>query len=121
MSIIIAKNCFNRHTKRKILYGPLQYGGANFRHLYMKQGVGQVTTFLRHWRQHTGSGKLLKVALAWHQLSVGTSYSILTRVHEELPHCESVWILSMRTFLASINATIEVDVPGLPLPQRKGD
>ncbi|KAI2512752.1 hypothetical protein MHU86_1540 [Fragilaria crotonensis] len=48
MQIIIAKCGYNRHTKREILYGPLEYGGASFGHLYVQQGVGQVMTFLRH-------------------------------------------------------------------------
>jgi exonuclease III len=46
MQIIIAKCGYNRHTKREILYGPLEYGGASFRHLYVQQGIGQVTSFL---------------------------------------------------------------------------
>ena len=121
MSIIIPKCGYNRHTKRAIMYGPMQYGGANFRHLYMQQGVSQVTTFLRHWRQQLAPGKLLKIALAWHQLSLGISYPFLSRVHENLPHCESKWLASMRTFLAVINATIEVDEPGIPPKQRHGD
>lgn len=33
MSIIVPRCGFNRHTKREILYGPLQFGGASFRHL----------------------------------------------------------------------------------------
>jgi hypothetical protein len=46
MSIIIPKCGYNRHTKREIIFGPMSYGGASFRHLYMEQGVAQVTTFL---------------------------------------------------------------------------
>ena len=121
MSIIIAENGYNRHTKREIIYGPLNYEGANFQHLYMEQGVCQTTTFIRHWRQQFAPGKSLKCALAWHHLSVGMSNSILSRVHDDLPHCESVWILSLRTFLATINATIEVNHTGISPPQRIGD
>jgi Reverse transcriptase (RNA-dependent DNA polymerase) len=121
MSIIIPKCGYNRHTNRAIIYGPMLYGGANFRHMYMQQGVSQITTFLRHWRQQLVPGQLLKTALAWHQLSLGVSYSFLSRVHDELPHCESVWLKSMRTFLAVINASIELDEPCIPPAQRNGD
>jgi hypothetical protein len=103
------------------MYGPMHYGGANFRHFYMQQGVSQVTTFLRHWRQQLAPGKLLKIALAWHQLSLGISDPFLSRVHKNLPHCKSKWLASMRTFLAVINAPIEVDEPGIPPKQRHGD
>lgn len=62
MKIIIARCGYNRNTKREIIYGSMAYGGANFRHLYMQQGVGQLTLFMRHWRQPTSlTGKLLNV------------------------------------------------------------
>jgi hypothetical protein len=48
MTIIVARCGYNRNTKREILYGPMTYGGANFRHLYMHQGTGQLILFLRH-------------------------------------------------------------------------
>ena len=118
MSIIIPKCGYNGHTKQEIVYGPMKYGGANFRHLYMQQGVSQVTTFMRHWRQQLVPGNLLQSAVAWHQLSLGTLYLFLSRVHDHLPHFESVWLASMQKFLAKINATID---PGIPLKQRQGD
>ncbi len=40
MSRIVSKCGYNRNTKKEILYGPLQYGGANFRHLFDQQGLG---------------------------------------------------------------------------------
>ncbi len=52
---------------------------------------------------------------------IGHLVSLLSQVHAKLPHCESVWLASMRTFLATINATIEVDEPGIPPKQRQGD
>jgi hypothetical protein len=60
MSRIVPKCGYNRNTKNEILYGPLQYGGANFRHLFDQQGLGQLTLFLRNWRQQTVAGQLLK-------------------------------------------------------------
>lgn len=41
MGIIVAKCGYNRNTKKEILYGPLCYGGANFRHLYVQQGASR--------------------------------------------------------------------------------
>ena len=122
MTIIVARCGYNRNTKREIIYGPMAYGGANFRHLYMHQGVGQITLFMRHWRQpNTIPGKLLKCAVAWTQMTAGTSYSILQRVYEDLPHMESKWLVSMRTFMAQINASIDLDHKGVPPTQRQHD
>ena len=121
MQIIVAKCGYNRNTKREILYGPLEYGGANFRHLYLHQGVGQVTAFMRHWRQRSATGQLMRCALAWTQMTAGTSYSILKNVTTALPHLESKWLSSLRTFLASIKASLIVDDPGIPPLQRVND
>ena len=122
MTIIVARCGYNRNTKREIVYGPMSYGGANFRHLYMHQGVGQISMFMRHWRQPTTiPGKLLKCAVAWNQMTAGTSYSIFQRVHDVLPHMESKWLASMRTFMSKINANLELDITGVPPTQRIND
>ena len=121
MQIIIAKCGYNRHTKREIIFGPLEFGGASFRHLYLQQGVGQVTSFICHWRNHSVAGQLMRCALSWTHMTVGTSQSILIDVHTAMPHLESKWLGSLRTFLSKIDAIIEVDDPGIQPPQRVDD
>lgn len=121
MSILVAKCGYNRNTKKAILYGPMEYGGASFRPLYVQQGVGQVTSFLRHWRQKSTTGSLLRCALAWTQMTAGTSYSIFQNVHAVLPHLESKWLASIRLFLATIDATMVLDDSSIPPLQRVHD
>jgi hypothetical protein len=88
----------------------------------MHQGVGQITTFMKHWRQpHTIPGKLLQYAVAWTHMTAGTSYFILQRVYKDLPHLESRWLTSMQTFMAEINVTLELDDTGVPTIQRQDD
>ncbi|KAI2495887.1 hypothetical protein MHU86_18628 [Fragilaria crotonensis] len=118
LAIIIARCGFNRNTKREIIFGPLELAGANFRHLYHQQGLGQIKLFLTHWQSKTQTGKLLRIALKWFQQAVGTSTSILEDVNLLLPHLESKWIKSLRDFLASINASMHLDKPGIPVIQR---
>ena len=104
MQIIIAKCGYNRHTKREIWYGPLEYGGASFRHLNVQQGIRQVTAFLRRWRQNLVTGQLLRCALAWTHMTAQVSQSILVDVHSAMPHLELKWIASLRQFLSTIDA-----------------
>ena len=59
--------------------------------------------------------------MVWAQYSVGMSYPILGNVNEPLPHLEAKWIGSLPTFLASISATIHLDNPCVPQPQREND
>ena len=121
MSIITPGCGFNRNTKKEILYGPLELGGASFRPLWVQQGVGQVTMFIRHWRKDTQAGKLSKIALAWLQAQAGVSFPILAFPSKTIPQLESKWIESMRSFLAKINATIIIDERMSPTLQRLHD
>jgi exonuclease III len=121
MTIIYAKCGFNRHTKREVLFGPHEFGGAEFRRLFISQGLAQTKYFLRHWRLQSTVGKLLQCSLAWFQLSTGMSFSVLERTHIPLPHLESKWLSSLRDFLSMIDASIQVDVPNIPPKQREGD
>jgi hypothetical protein len=71
MAQIIPKCGFNRNTKRDIIFGPMELGGANFWHLYDQQGIGQVQLFLKHWRTNSTAGQLLRCLLHWAQYAVG--------------------------------------------------
>jgi hypothetical protein len=96
MSIIVPRCGFNRNTRKEILYGPLELGGASFRHLYVvRQGIGQVQLFVWHWRSASKAGCLLRIAVSWFQFQVGVSYSFLEQVHTQLPHCLGVKMASI--------------------------
>jgi hypothetical protein len=77
--------------------------------------------FLKFWRTNTQTSLLLRTALAWTQYQSGISTPILTNVNVELPHLEPRWIPSLRTFLATIDATIELDTDYVPSHQRQND
>jgi exonuclease III len=121
MSIIIPRCGFNRKTKKEILYGPLALGGASFRPLWVQQGIGQVTLFLRQWRKDSQSGRLSRIALAWFQVQSGVSFQLLEKPTIPVPQLESKWISSMREFLAAINAKIVIADFVPPILQRLHD
>jgi hypothetical protein len=121
MSIIIARCGYNRNTKREIIYGPLEYGGANFRHLYHQQGIGQVLTFLKHWRSQLQAVKLLRIAVRWFHQAIGMPFSMFENVTQKMPHLESKWLAAVRDFLATIPASSHLDSPGIPPIQRIHD
>jgi hypothetical protein len=117
---LVAQCGFNWDTMKEVLYGPISLVGATFHHLY-NQGISQVTYFLNHWRRNSIVGNLLRCTLAWLHFSVGISFSVLEDTSSNLPHLESKWIQSMRVFLSSIQATIQVDQPSIPSTQRQYD
>jgi hypothetical protein len=77
--------------------------------LYSEQGVGQIQTFLQHWRCSKQPGIILRIAVAWVQYTVGTGVSFLTDVCTALPHMESKWLKSLRHYLFTINGAIKVE------------
>jgi hypothetical protein len=121
MNAIFSKCGFNKNTKRAILFGPSVYGGANFRHLYTEQGVGQILMFLKYWRTEGQQGTILRIALSWSQMAAGTSTSILEDVTTPLPHLESKWITSLRKYLQTIGGEFELDQDYVPPLQREYD
>ena len=121
MSILIARCGFNRKTKREIIYGPTNLGGANFRSLYSIQGIGQVAAFLKYWRSPSQAGKLLRIAVAWTQYSIGTSVSFLTDTTTPLPHMEVKWLQSLREYLRYVQGSIQLDNAYIPSLERAHD
>ncbi len=117
MAILTARCGFNRNTRKEILYGPLDLGGANFRQLYVEQGLGHLNLLIRHWRTGSVAGRLLHIAVAWFQSQTGVSYSIVERVDTALPHVESKWLCSLRNFMCSIKVLLCLDSSGIPALQ----
>jgi hypothetical protein len=117
----LAKCGYNRNTQCTIVFAPIWYGGCGFLALYLIQGEGQILTFLKHWRTDSDSGNLLRIAVAWTQLHLGTSLSFLADTETSLPHMPGRWLCSLRTFLARINGSIELDQTFLPPIQRERD
>ena len=85
------------------------------------QGEGQILQFLKFWRTHNNTGKLLRVAVAWLQLHTGVSFSLLANVTTVIPHMVTRWLPSLRTFLATIHGTISLDKTYVPPIQRTHD
>jgi hypothetical protein len=117
----LAKCGYNRNTQRTIVFAPICYGGCGFTPLYLLQGEGQILAFLKHWRTDSDAGNLLRIALAWIQLHVGTSFCFLIVTTTPLPHLPGRWLRSLHTFLAQSNGSIELDHYFLPPTQRERD
>ena len=116
MSILIAKCGYNRKTKREIIYGPACLGGANFRSLFTIQGTGQVLSFIKYWRSPSQAGKLLWIAVAWTQYSIGMSTPFLSETGTPIPQMEVKWLKSLRGYLHHVGGSLQLDrsyVPGL--------
>jgi hypothetical protein len=77
--------------------------------------------FLKHWHCDKDAGRLLHVAVAWVQYQSGLDTPILEDVHMPLPYLEARWILSLRSFLAHVDAKLVLDKTYIALIQRQHD
>jgi hypothetical protein len=112
-------SCLNAVSIRKILYGPLKFGGASFRSLYVHQGTQQTLLFLKDWRNSTIAGCLLQIAVSWFQVQIGVSYSFLKRVDTDLPHLELKWLASLRQFLSTMGASFQLYLNVILAPMQR--
>ena len=118
----IAKMGFNRNTSKAVLRGPKFLGGAGLFHLYDDQSYGQLKFLLKNWRSpDSPGGQMTRIAMSWVQFCAGVSWPVLEQPQTRLVHLESKWFSSIRTFLSSIDATVQLqDVP-IAKPQREND
>ena len=111
---IVGRSGYCRTTAGAVLYGPRQYGGAGFFHLYDDQGYGQIKLFMKLWRSPTTqAGKLLRVVVSWAQYCVGTSQPVLQDVKTKWPHFESKWLNSLRSYLRNIGGQLRLHKHGV--------
>ena len=118
----VAKCGYNRNTNLAVVYGPRALGGLGFFHLYDLQGYGQIECFIKYWRTpNSQPGRILRIVMSWIQYCAGVGWSILDNTKKAIPHLESTWITSMRTYMATIEAKIQMREPMLPPLQRQND
>jgi hypothetical protein len=80
------------------------------------------TSILKNWHTKTDSSNLLRIAVAWTQLHLGTKTCFLQEDTKTiLPHMPGRWLKSLCAFLSYIDGSLELDTFFLPLTQRHRD
>jgi hypothetical protein len=121
MSIIFAKEGYNRNTARDLLYGPTDYAGAGHVRWKWLQGEGQIMNFFKYWRINGQISTTLRIAVSWYQFHAGVGFSLFHDVHTPMTYSDARWLNSLRSFLATINARFDLDDTYVPHLQRIGD
>jgi hypothetical protein len=78
---------------------------------------------IRHLRSNTAQTKILRIALSWWQLVIGTSFSLLEHPHQPLLHDEAHIFSATRQFLKNVNRQLHIQeiTDNLPRPLRERD
>jgi hypothetical protein len=121
INVIISQCGYNRNTHRAIIFGFSSLVGNNFCHLWVEQGLMQATCFLKHWRLPSSQiGQLLRIAVSWFQVALGTRVSFLVDTDTVLPHFKS-WLQSLHTFLSHCGGSFSLDNYHIPTLQWDDD
>jgi hypothetical protein len=100
----------SRSMPQAVRYGPTRFGGVNMHQLKdIVQGSGQILQILKHLRIQSPFQKMWLIALHWAQLQSGYHVPLLQDPTVPAPHLESLYITSLREFLALINGSIVTD------------
>lgn len=98
---------FNKHMPRSVVFASKSKGGIGLLNLPSEQGTCQIQLLISHLRSESYLYKTIMILIESYQLISGISKSPLMQTH---PHqyVDAPWLLSLQTFLQSINATIYV-------------
>ena len=119
--IFLQKAGFPSTLNRHVVFGCRTSGGLGYRDLFVEQGVAHITKLIQTLRTPGQSKSLLLLLLNEWQISSGSSYPLLEIPTRPCKHLEGTWLLSTRTFLSDINASIPIVAMYCPCPLRLFD
>jgi hypothetical protein len=99
---------FNRNTATAVKFGPPRLGGIGFRGLYTEQSLLLTCMVIKHLRIAGQAQTLLRIALAWAQLSRGVGFPILEFPDQAIPTLEDPFLQGVRSGLAHLHASIRL-------------
>jgi hypothetical protein len=107
MSIFLPKIGLNRHFSKTVLNGPREFGGLQFRDLYVEQGIGRIMTLLKHVYNKTEVGKMILIKLHSLQLEAGSEHLLLTDTTTPLPYVTKCWLTEIRRFMRQLQIRLQ--------------
>lgn len=91
---------------RALVFGNSSTGGLGFTPLAVEQGILNTTFLLKHLRQRSQIGDIIRITLSWLQQFSGADFPLLQYPSRETVHFPDKWITEFRRFLTSVNGSI---------------
>ena len=111
---------FEHGSKRLLIHGPKEMGGAGIPHLYTEMMGLKLESFISHIRADTILGKPFRINLNYIQLIAGTETPIFES-SEDLGYVPDNWILHLRNFICEINGSLKINDTWTPQKLRDND
>jgi hypothetical protein len=117
----ILKKCgYEMHFPIDIVYGPIQFGGLGFHHLYVASSCNKIQSLLSHVNGDTLLGKAMQLNLNWNQLIMGTTTPMLEE-NVEVGYMKPNSFVQISSFLRDTNAKIFIENLWKPEKKRIND
>jgi hypothetical protein len=111
---------FEKNFPRAITYGAKEYGGLAMPQLYVESSCCKVQSIITHINSKTDLGTLVIIVLNWMQLCCGITENILN-TRKQIYYIEKNWIFSVKEFLNTVNAAINIKGIWTPKKRRVND
>ena len=112
VNAFLPKMGYNRHMPRAVVFAPQSSLGCGLRSLAHEQGVQQAMLLIRHLRANSTLGHTLRASIRTYQLVAGTRDPVLMDTRRICyMERESKWLTTLRQFLTTAHAQIEIDTP----------
>ena len=113
----------NRNFPPEVFHGPSDYGGLGNIPLYAMQGFKQIQLLIGSVRNQDEASKLILASLQYEQMESGYITPLLSMcISTTYQKCSpSTWIGSIKAFLTSMHAEIQIPHIRHPQAQRERD
>ena len=111
---------FNRNYPRKVVHGPIRYGGMAWESCVSVQITEKIKFLLTHMRRKDKLGVLIRILIEVVQLQSGISDHILSTNINWQRWVENTWLTNLKDGLDSVDGAIHTNCDVLP-PQRQYD
>ena len=111
---------YNRNFPRRVVYGPLRYGGMEWETCASVQILEKIKFFLLHMRRQDKLGKLVTILMETVQLQSGLCDPLLNTTIRWQAWVEHTWLHNLKDGLDTINGAIHTNC-WIPKAQRQYD
>lgn len=111
---------FEHGSKRTLIHGLSEMGGANIPHMYTEMMGMKLECFIAHIHADTVLGKSFRINLNYIQLLSGIDTPIFES-NADIRYIENNWILHLREYLNNINGNVIITNAWVPNKLRDND
>ena len=109
---------YNRRFPRKVVYGPIRFGGMGWETCHSLQVLEKIKFFITHVRRQDKIGKLIEILVDMIQLQSGLTQPVLATKIDWTQWVESTWLHNLKEGLDQIDGALHTTFAEIILPRQ---